>query len=129
MHNNNEITGKDGAAQEQRQEFRLTGRIWIDVEVEAADSGDESRVIRCGSSDLSANGLRLQSPEMLFEGAILPLVIHLGDEALQLMGEVKWCIPEHPSPNAGCIAGFEIHESDQTSILEWKEAIASLLEY
>lgn len=116
------------AVDEQRQEFRLTGRIWVEVEVEAADGAHERRVLRCGSSDLSANGLRLQAPETLPEGAILPLVIHLGEEALQLMGQVKWCIPEQPGQTGGCIAGFELFESDQTSILQWKDAIAALLE-
>jgi hypothetical protein len=113
-------------AEEQRQEFRLTGRIWVDVEIEASDEAHEGRSIRCGSSDLSANGLRVHSPEPLLAGAILPLVVQLEGAPFSLTGEVKWCFPVE-GQGMGYVAGFALYESDQTSILEWKEAIVRLL--
>lgn len=112
---------------DQRQEFRLTGRIWVDVLVEASQENFEERSIRCSSSDISANGLRVYTPELLAEGSILPLVIALETTRFELMAEVKWCFPTQGQANSGYIAGFALYESDQTSILEWKEAIAHLL--
>lgn len=109
---------------DQRQEFRLTGRIWITVEIEAPDEENPSRKLRCSSSDISANGLRINASEPLPDGAILPLTIELDDTVYHLTGEVKWCFPVGGS---GFVAGFALYESDQTSILEWKEAIAHLM--
>lgn len=114
-------------ANDQRQEFRLTGRIWVDVLVEATDGVVAGRTVRCSSSDISANGLRVYTPEPLAEGSILPLVIELEPARFELMGEVKWCFAAEKQAGTGYIAGFALYESDQTSILEWKEAIAHLL--
>lgn len=115
---------------DQRQEYRLTGRVWVYVEVEAPDpeSGGEGRSVKCWSSDISANGLRIQGPEAFPAGALLPVCVEIeNDQAYFLMGEVKWCRPvEGDEPTY--MAGFEIHESDRTSILEWKEAIVQLLD-
>lgn len=113
-------------ANDQRQEFRLTVRIRVAIEVEAADGDSDGRELTCNSGDISANGLRVNSAEPLPEGAILPLTIELGPEWYQLIGEVRWCFPA-TEQGSGYIAGFALYESDQTSILEWKEAIVQLL--
>ena len=113
-------------AQDQRQEYRLTGRIRVSVEIESADGSHGECVMHCSSSDISANGLRLKSPEPLTGGAILPLVIRLEGETFRLMGEVRWCFPTNGAAEGEYIAGFSLFESDQTSILEWKEAIVKL---
>ncbi|MFE8069763.1 PilZ domain-containing protein [Marinobacteraceae bacterium S3BR75-40.1] len=116
-------------SEDQRQEYRLTGRVWVYVEVEAPDpiSGADGRSLRCWSNDISANGLRLQAPEPLPQGALLPVCVEIAaDQAYFLMGEVMWCRPSEDSEGQ-FTAGFALHESDRTSILEWKEAIAQLL--
>lgn len=114
-------------ANDQRQEFRLTGRIRVDVEIEAAEGQTPARLVHCSSSDISANGLRVNCADPLPEGAILPLFIQLEGKRFQLMGEVKWCFPADAQPQPGYVAGFALYESDQTSILEWKEALVHLL--
>ncbi|MDX1590273.1 MAG: PilZ domain-containing protein [Oleiphilaceae bacterium] len=114
------------ADEEQRDEYRLTGRVAVSIEVEAAESGRAARILRGSSRDLSANGVSLNAPEPLPQGALLPVTLTIDQSRpLTLMGEVRWCQPG--SRGQGYRIGLEILESDDTAYLEWKESIASLL--
>ena len=121
-------------SREQRQEFRLTGRVWVDVEVAAEDpeTGQPACFLRCSSSDISASGLRVRSHAELPEGALLPVTIHLDPaHSCSLIAEVMWSRPELRGDQAGSdaeyLTGFRVYESDDASVLAWKEAMAALL--
>ncbi|WP_097461561.1 PilZ domain-containing protein [Mangrovitalea sediminis] len=112
-------------SREQRREYRLTGRVRVEVEVEAADptADQPRRLLSCVTSDISANGIRVHSQEMLPTGALLPMTVHVNERAYLLTVEVMWCREEA----RGYTIGFQVYESDDASVLEWKEAVAHLL--
>jgi len=117
-----------GDDQELRTEFRLTGRVWVGIEVESADvdGSGEARTLRCTTRDLSASGISISASEPLPEGALLPVTLVIDDEnRFLLMAEVRWCrtVPEQE----GYQIGLAILDSDETTFLEWKEAIAQLM--
>lgn len=112
--------------EDQREEYRLTGRVAVAIEVEAAQSGLPARILRGNSRDISANGISLNAPEALPEGALLPVTLTLDqEESFTLMGEVRWCEPRASGP--GYRIGLTLLDSDDTAYLEWKEAMARLL--
>ncbi|TVP54862.1 MAG: PilZ domain-containing protein [Halomonadaceae bacterium] len=109
-----------------RDEFRLTARVAVTIEVEAGEVGQSCRVLKGFSRDLSASGISLNAPEALPEGALLPVSLRIDEnQCFELMAEVRWCVPR-PS-QSGYGIGLVILVSDETAYLEWKEAIAQLL--
>lgn len=110
---------------EQRREYRLTGRVRVEVEVEAADPGaaQPRRLLSCVTSDISANGIRVHAQEPLPQGALLPMNVHINERSYMLTVEVMWSREDAP----GYSIGFHVYESDDASVLEWKEAIAHLM--
>lgn len=119
--------GDIATVEDQRVEFRRTGCLWVSVEIEAPGNGTAARFVRCCSSDLSGSGLRLKSPEPLPYGTILPIVIHLHATSYHLLGEVKWCFPGEDRAGAQFVGGVALQASSQTSMQDWKEALARLL--
>ncbi|WP_203141072.1 PilZ domain-containing protein [Marinobacter mangrovi] len=116
---------------EQRREFRLTGRVTISLELESAepDVGGKPRFLRCYTSDLSARGIRIVASEPFPDGAILPATVELvqaGQETLYpLMVEVVWC---RPGDDGTWQVGLQVLESDDTAVLEWLETMIRVLE-
>lgn len=110
-----------------RSEYRLTAsaRVTIELEAPAPEDIEEDvpRNLMSRTSDLSAKGIRLSTHEPLTEGALLPVQVSLDDvaEPFRLMVEVVWC---RPSTETGWLVGLQIVESDETSYLEWVEAVA-----
>lgn len=110
-----------------RSEYRLTAsaRVTIELEAPGPEDGGESapRTLVSRTSDLSAKGVRLRTHEPLTAGALLPVEICLDEvaEPFQLMAEVVWC---RPSSESSWLVGLQIMESDETSYLEWVEAVA-----
>lgn len=112
--------------QDQREEYRLAGRVGVAIEVEAAQPGLPARILQGSSRDISASGVSLNAPEALPEGALLPVTLTLDqEEPFTLMGEVRWCEPRPEGP--GYRIGLTLLDSDDTAYLEWKEAMARLL--
>jgi len=112
--------------QEQRQEYRLTGRVRVEVETVAAvpSSGQPARTMACHSSDISAGGLRVNAPESVVVGALLPVTVHLPSARdYTVMAEAMWCRPE----GGRFLVGFQVYDSDDESVAAWKEAVAELL--
>lgn len=120
---------QEGIDREQREDFRLTGRARITLEMESADPGSSqpARYLTCQSRDLSATGMRVNVREPLTPGALLPATVELPGVEVQkfrLMVEVIWCRPE---PGQTHHAGLRIVDSDDTGVLEWLEAVARAL--
>jgi len=113
-----------------RSEYRLTASASVTLELESAipdESGNESgRTLVSRTSDVSARGIRLLATEALTTGALLPAWVSLQDvsEPFELMLEVVWC---RPADERSWLVGLQILESDDTSYLEWVEAVANAM--
>ncbi|WP_148862664.1 PilZ domain-containing protein [Marinobacter fonticola] len=116
---------------EQRREFRLTGRVTVELELESPDPEESGQphVLTCYTSDLSATGIRVVAREPATEGAIIPAYIELeraGEKAAYtLMVEVVWC---RAQDDGLWQVGLRVLESDDTAVLEWLETMAQALE-
>ncbi|WP_339801401.1 PilZ domain-containing protein [uncultured Marinobacter sp.] len=114
---------------DQREEYRLTGRVrvWIELESAVPEHGDSTRRIEASSYDVSSAGLRVGVAETLTRGALLPVTIALDSHhsTFELMAEVVWC---REVPGDGLQAGLRLVESDETAYLEWMEAVARAME-
>ena len=111
---------------EQRQEYRLTGRVRVEVEKLAADPEKAlpAETLDGFTSDISASGLRVNTAQAVAQGALLPVSVELpGQRLYRVIAEVMWC------RRAGTrfLIGFRICESDDESVASWKEAVAELL--
>ena len=114
--------------QDQRDEFRLSGRVQVDIEVEAHDpeEGVPPRWLRCATRDLSGNGVSVVADEALPEGAILPVRVMIDeDRPFELVIEVKWC--RRDAQDGRWRLGLAILDSGDSALLAWKEAIAELM--
>ncbi len=113
--------------QEQRQEYRLTGRLRVEVETAAADPANDlpAQKMACFSSDISASGLRVSVAEPVVVGALLPVTVYLpSTRDYTVMAEAMWCRPEGDR----FLVGFQVFDSDDESVAVWKEAVAELFE-
>lgn len=115
---------------EQRREFRLTGRVTVNLELEspAPEEGSQAHILTCYTTDLSATGIRVVAREPATEGAIIPAYVELEREgekaAYTLMVEVVWC---RECEDDLWQVGLHVLESDETAVLEWLEAMAQAL--
>jgi len=119
----------DGSSHEdQRAEFRLTGRATVTLELEAPDQelGDPGKSLVCHTHDLSANGIKVYTREALPNGALLPVVVALDGDSSEyaLMSEVVWC---NAKGEDGWAVGLRVMDSDDTSFLEWMDAVAKAM--
>ena len=116
-----------GVSSDNRSEYRLTGSAQVTLELESAepDSPENApgRTLVSRTRDLSAQGFCLLTREPLTEHALLSAWIRLDGEpeAFQLMVDVVWC---RPAGAGQWQVGLRILESDDTSYLEWVEAVA-----
>lgn len=109
-----------------REEYRLTGSAQVTLELESGlpESGQPpSRTLVSRSCDLSAKGIRLETREALPEGALLPAWVALAGEPepFALTVEVVWC---RASSSGSYLAGLQIVDSDDSSYVDWVEAVA-----
>ncbi len=118
------LSGKD-TEDDQRSEFRLTGRARVSLQLEAPSPGDDDpgKTIVCYTQNLSSSGVRVQTLEPVTEGALLPLTVMFEGEQVvyQLTGEVVWT---EPRESGHWTVGVQIIESDDTSFVEWVDAVA-----
>lgn len=110
-----------------RSEYRLTGSAQVTLELESSEpetaDASASRSLVSKTRDLSAQGFCLLTREPLTENALLSAWIRLDGESdvFQLMVDVVWC---RPASSGQWLVGLRILESDDTSYLEWVEAVA-----
>lgn len=111
---------------DKRSETRLTEQATIFVETYDSSFSSGNKVIICSSLDISANGLQFQMDESPERGSVLRLYAEFNDQkiAMQLVGEVKWVVPEDEHFNIG----FEIYDAENTDIIAWKQLIAHRLD-
>lgn len=115
------------ASGDNRSEYRLTGSAQVTLELESTEpeSGVDGpgKTLVSKTRDLSAQGFCLTTREPLMENALLSAWINLDGEpeAFQLTVDVVWC---RPASAGQWLVGLRILESDDTSYLEWVEAVA-----
>lgn len=114
-----------------RSEYRLTASASVTLELESPipdDGGGKQsgRSLVSRTSDVSVCGIRLVAAEPLTLGALLPASVSLEDEndPFGLMVEVVWC---RAHAETSWLVGLQILESDDTSYLEWVEAVAKAM--
>ncbi len=110
---------------ERRLDFRLNRDAQVYVEVVSSLPGEQegAEVVPCDVLDLSASGIQVGMAQPLVVGSILPLYVEVDEtERYCLTGEVRWVKPgDRPDR---FVIGFQLYESEQTSIIEWKRFIA-----
>jgi hypothetical protein len=121
---------REAVEREQRQEFRLTGRTHVMLEMESADPGSSqpARYLTCYSRDLSATGIRISARESLTPGALLCATVALPGsegESFRLMVEVIWC---RQGSDQSYHAGLHVLNSDDTGVLDWLEVVARAMD-
>ncbi|WP_339671775.1 PilZ domain-containing protein [Dasania marina] len=111
---------------DKRSEGRVNEQTTIFVEAYDSTSFNGTKVVICNSLDISANGLQFQMDERPELGSILRLFAEFHDQqtAMQLVGEVKWVVPQGQDFNIG----FAIYDAENTDIIQWKQLIAQRLE-
>lgn len=113
---------------ERRLEARLNrpARVWLETVSPVPGEDETAEVLECMTVDMSTNGMQLETDQPLLIDSILPIYVETMDgKQYCLTGEVRWVRPA--SPAGRYLLGFHLYESEQTSILEWKQYIASLL--
>lgn len=117
-----------GQDEDQRSEFRLTGRATLTLELETPEPGEmpspEARVV-CHSHDLSVNGVRVFTDTALPVGALLPVTVTLAGAggAHDLMMEVVWSEVRE----GRWASGLRIMPSDDSSYIDWVDAMAQAM--
>ncbi|MCR8922230.1 PilZ domain-containing protein [Dasania sp. GY-MA-18] len=111
---------------EKRSESRVSEQATIFVETYSSGSFGGTKVVICNSLDISANGLQFQMDEKPELGSILRLFAEFNDQQapMQLIGEVKWVVPQGQDFNIG----FAIYDAEDTDIIQWKQLIAQRLQ-
>lgn len=110
-----------------RSEYRLTASASVTLELESpvpdGEGEQAGRSLVSRTSDVSACGIRLSTTEPLTRGALLSVWVSLEDanEPFRLMVEVVWCRADTENR---WLVGLQVLESDDTSYLEWVEAVA-----
>lgn len=114
----------------QRREFRLTGRVFVRIEVQAEDphSGESAEYLQAVTQDISSSGASLSTLLELPVGALVPVCIDIEGEDLSfhLSTEVMWCRAS-AGGESGFRVGLQFLESDDTGIIDWKEAVVRWL--
>lgn len=113
---------------ERRMEARLNrpARVWLETLSPVPGEDGEAEILECTTVDMSANGMQLETSQPLLVDSILPIYVETYDGTQYcLTGEVRWVRPVEQEGRY--LLGFHLYESEQTSILEWKQYIASLL--
>jgi len=111
---------------EKRSEYRLEDEFTVYIETAAAlaDSQEESRMVICKTTDISANGIQVIFDYPLHQNSILMLCIETRQGSrFKLAGEV---IRQEVLAEKTMI-GFRLIESDQTDIVLWKTYIGNRL--
>ena len=112
---------------ERRLESRLNrpARVWLETVSPVPGEDEYIEVLECTTVEMSANGMQLETVQPLLVDSILPIYVETMDgKQYCLTGEVRWV---RPVAGGRYLLGFHLYESEQTSILEWKQYIASLL--
>ena len=110
--------------QDKRQEARAAASAAVFLELEAEDPVLQlpARLLLCRLLDISASGMKIRIDRPLEVGAILSLCAQFADrdQALKVVGEVRWVRPDEDY----FVAGFYLFDADQVDIDGWK-AIAA----
>lgn len=113
-------------SQENRVETRLELEETVFIEVLTAADDADSNVVMCSSLDFSANGIQVVVDQDIALNAILRLCIDMPDkEPIFLVGEVMW--KRADTATGGIRLGFQLFDSDDSDIAEWKQWIADML--
>ena len=97
------------------------------IELVAAPPGGEgkSNIASCDISDISYDGLKIGVENELTVGSILSLCVEIPavEDPFYLVGEVKWCRPQHTA-EGGWLAGFQMLNSSDSDIDAWRDLLA-----
>jgi hypothetical protein len=115
-----------------RSELRLPHNETLYVELYGAGMGSTDNVLSASltvteTADVSANGLQVKMKTVLQTGTIhrLCVIRDSTGERFNLIGKVKW--QKRLPGSTGYMTGISLFESDETSIAEWKLAVAAML--
>jgi hypothetical protein len=82
-------------------------------------------VVRCSTTDISPQGLRIQLDRQLPEGFLLELCVDLADHpsSFFLAGEVRWCRAVAKTKRS--LIGVELKEEQCGDLKLWQNALGS----
>ncbi len=116
-----------------RSELRLPHNETLYVELHGTPSGAiqdgvlATTLSVSETADVSANGLQIKMKDALQTGAIhrLSVIRESTGERFLLTGKVKW--QKRLPGSSGYMTGIALYDSEDTSIAEWKLAVAAML--
>lgn len=111
---------------EQRNEYRLAGRVVADLQVADGVGDQPPRWLRCCTRDISASGISLTADEPVVANALLNLRVTIDDGAIHsLLAEVRSC---REWEDGFWRIGLAVVDAGDNSLADWKEAVATLLD-
>lgn len=111
---------------EQRSEYRIAGRVVVDLQVADGIGDEPPRWLRCRTRDISASGLSLTADQPVVEDALLNLRVTVDDAAIHsLLAEVRSC---QEWEDGFWRIGLVVMDTGDGSLPDWKEAVATLLD-
>lgn len=111
---------------EQRDEYRIAGRVVADLQVADGVDDEPPRWLRCRTRDISASGLSITADESVVEGALLNLRVTVDASSVHaLLAEVRSC---REWEDGFWRIGLVVLDAGDDSLPDWKEAVATLME-
>ena len=111
---------------EQRDEYRIAGRVVADLQVADGVGDEPPRWLRCRTRDISASGLSITADEPVVEGALLNLRVTVDDSAVHaLLAEVR---SSREWEDGFWRIGLAVLDTGDDSLPAWKETVALLME-
>ncbi|MFL1465606.1 PilZ domain-containing protein [Marinobacter sp. DUT-3] len=120
------------AGKDSRGDYRLFASAYATLELDSGMPGSSggpssgARILECRIRDLSVGGLCLVTSLPVTTGALLSASVTLGrgHSPFQFTVEVVWC---HEGSPGEWLVGIRIQESDDTSYLDWVEAVSKVM--
>lgn len=110
-----------GQVSERRQDFRRESSERLFVQVIAAQEADlVGTTISCNALDMSANGLKIESPSLIPAGTKLDIWVDMASKPGKffLTSDVRW---SRTNEQGNCEFGVQLHDGATTDIEQWRE--------
>ncbi|MGM0451214.1 MAG: PilZ domain-containing protein [Pseudomonadota bacterium] len=120
------MAGWTSGDSEQRSEYRIAGRVVVDLQVADGVGDEPPRWLRCRTRDISASGLSITADKPVVESALLNLKVTIDNTAVHaLLAEVRSC---QEWEDGFWRIGLVVMDTGDNSLPDWKEAVATLLD-
>jgi hypothetical protein len=98
-------------------------RVVVQIVSSTRDTLPPGTIVRCSTTDVSSQGIRIQLDQQLPEGFLLELWIEISNHAgkFLLAGEVKWC--KELDEGKRYLIGVELKQGETEDFKLWQELL------